>query len=125
MGANFIRGEKAYNLRRGMSQVDMLLGGFDAGDGPSLYFIDYLSSMQKIDKGAHGYGGFFVNSLLDAHWKPGLTEAEALTLMDLCIKELHTRFFVSMPNWSIISSTRTARGSCGRARSSEILGGGR
>lgn len=25
------------------------------------YFIDYLASMQKLDKGAHGYAGFFVN----------------------------------------------------------------
>lgn len=29
------------------------------GDGS--YFIDYLASMQKLDKGAHGYAGFFVN----------------------------------------------------------------
>ena len=57
--------------------------------------------MQKLDKGAHGYGGMFCNSLLDAHWKPNMTEAEALTLMDLCIKELHTRFMISMPNWLI------------------------
>ena len=46
-------------------------------------------------------GSFFCNSLLDFHWKPNMTEAEALTLMDLCIKELHTRFMISMPNWLI------------------------
>lgn len=34
--ANFIRGDKAANLRRGMSQVDMLLGGYDEATGPSL-----------------------------------------------------------------------------------------
>ena len=57
--------------------------------------------MQKLDKGAHGYAGMFTNSLLDAHWKPDMTEAEAVALMDMCIKELHTRFMISMPNWLI------------------------
>jgi len=99
--ANYIRGEKAANLRKAMTQVDMLVGGFDEEAGPSLYFIDYLASMQKIDKGGHGYGGMFCNSLLDAHWKPDLTETEAVALMDMCIKELHTRFMISMPNWLI------------------------
>jgi len=65
------------------------------------YFMDYMASMQKLDKGGHGYGGMFCNSLLDAHWKPGMTEAEGLALMDLCIKELHTRFMISLPNWTI------------------------
>ena len=49
--ANYMRGEKSANLRRGMKDVDMLLAGFDEGVGPSLYFIDYLASMQKLDLG--------------------------------------------------------------------------
>ena len=99
--ANYMRGEKSANLRKGMKVVDMLLGGFEPDVGPTLYFIDYLASMQKLDKGAHGYAGMFTNSLLDAHWKPDMTEAEAVALMDMCIKELHTRFMISMPNWLI------------------------
>ena len=34
--ANYIRGEKAANLRKAMTQVDMLVGGFDEEAGPSL-----------------------------------------------------------------------------------------
>ena len=34
--ANYIRGEKAANLRKAMTQVDMLVGGYDEEDGPSL-----------------------------------------------------------------------------------------
>ena len=49
----------------------------------------------------------FCNSLLDAHWKADLTETEAVALMDMCIKELHTRFMISMPNWLI--KVRAAR----------------
>jgi len=99
--ANYMRGEKSAKLRKGMTQVDMLLCGYDDDVGPSLYFIDYLASMQKLDKGAHGYAGFFVNSLLDAHWKPGMTLDEGLKLMDMCIAEIGKRFMVSMPNYLI------------------------
>jgi len=99
--ANFIRGHKSDNLRKGMTVVDILLGGFDEGVGPSLYFIDYLASMQRLDKAAHGYAGFFVNSLLDAHWKPNMTEAEGLALLDMCIAEIKKRFMMSMPNYLI------------------------
>merc|ERR1719399_835948 len=99
--ANYMRGEKSYNLRRQMSVVDMLLAGYDEADGPSLYFLDYLASMQKLDKAAHGYGGFFVNSLLDAHWRPDLSEAEALDLLECCFAEIQKRFMVAMPKFTI------------------------
>lgn len=99
--ANYVRGEKSANLRKGMKQVDMLLAGYDEGVGPSLYFIDYLASMQKLDKGAHGYTGFFVNSLLDAHWKPGMSVDEGLELMRLCLAEVKVRFALNMPKWNI------------------------
>merc|ERR1712137_723531 len=59
--ANYMRGEKAYNLRRSLSVVDALLAGYDEDVGPSLYFLDYLASCQKLDKAAHGYAGMFVN----------------------------------------------------------------
>ena len=106
--ANYMRGEKSANLRKGMKVVDMLLGGFDADVGPSLYFIDYLASMQKLDKGAHGYCGFFCNSLLDAHWKPGMTLDEALQLMALCTAEMKRRFS--------INSARASRPNCAPCR---------
>jgi len=99
--ANYIRGEKAYNLRRAMSQVDMLLVGYDEGVGPSLYFLDYLASMQKLDYASHGYGGFFCNSLLDTHWRPDLTEEEGLELLERCFAEIQKRFMISMPNFTI------------------------
>jgi len=99
--AHYMRGEKSAKLRKGMAVVDMLLGGYDEPEGPSLYFIDYLASMQKLDKGAHGYAGFFCNSLLDAHWKPGMSIDEGLKLMGLCAAEMKTRFAINMPNWMV------------------------
>jgi hypothetical protein len=47
---------------------------------PSLYFIDYMASMQKCDFGAHGYGGYFIYSTFDRYWKKDMTQDEAMEL---------------------------------------------
>merc|ERR1712060_660611 len=99
--ANYMRGEKSYNLRKRMSAVDCLLAGWDEGVGPSLYYMDYLASMQQLNFAAMGYAGFFVNSLMDAHWKPDMNLEEALALLELCFAEIQKRFMISMPNFII------------------------
>ncbi len=48
-------------LRSNPYHADMLLGGFDEGKGPSLFFLDYLASMHPVDKAAHGYASYFVS----------------------------------------------------------------
>jgi len=35
-------------LRRNPYQTNLLLGGFDEGVGPSLFYLDYLGSMHKV-----------------------------------------------------------------------------
>ena len=57
--------------------------------------------MQKMNYGAHGYAGMLCTSLLDAHWKPGMTEAEGLHLMGLCAAEMQRRFALAKPRWII------------------------
>ena len=53
--ANYMRGEKSANLRKGMKQVDMLLCGFDEGKGLAL--LHRLPRRQKLNVAGHGYGG--------------------------------------------------------------------
>merc|ERR1712222_54723 len=96
--ANFTRNELASALRRGPYQADLLIAGIDA-DGPGLYFMDYLASMEKVNKAAHGYGAMFTLGLMDRYWKKDLTEPEAIEIMKMCIKELETRFIVSIGNY--------------------------
>ncbi len=67
--ANFARSFLADSLRERMYACDSLIGGFDAGLGPSLYYLDYLATLQKLDKAAHGYGAYFVLTVMDTHWK--------------------------------------------------------
>mmetsp|Transcript_19195 Transcript_19195/g.38917 ORF Transcript_19195/g.38917 Transcript_19195/m.38917 type:complete len:206 (-) Transcript_19195:208-825(-) len=104
--ANFARGELATALRRGPYQVNALIGGYDSDSkggkgGGSLYFLDYLASLQRVKYGAQGYAAHFTLGLLDREWREGLTEAEAVEIVDHCIQEMHTRFLVSQPNFIV------------------------
>jgi 20S proteasome subunit beta 4 len=53
------RNELAQALRSNPFQVSLLIGGFDEGKGPGLYYMDYMASMQKVEKAAHGYCSYF------------------------------------------------------------------
>lgn len=100
--ANFMRGELAAALRRGPYQVNVLLGGYDAGtESSSLYFLDYLASLQKVNYGCQGYASSFCLSIMDRDWKEGLTEDEAIAIVEHCMKELQTRFLIAQPNFII------------------------
>jgi len=96
--ANFTRNELATALRKGPYHADILIAGCDQ-DGPALYFVDYLASMEKVNKAGHGYGAMFTLGLMDRYYKPDLTLEEAKDIIRMCIKELETRFVVSLGNY--------------------------
>jgi 20S proteasome subunit beta 4 len=52
--ANYTRRQLADALRQNPYQVNILLGGFDK-EGPSLYFLDYLASMHKVNNSMNYY----------------------------------------------------------------------
>jgi 20S proteasome subunit beta 4 len=96
--ANFTRNELATSLRKGPFQADLLIAGCDQ-DGPALYFLDYLASMEKVNKAAHGYGAMFTFGLMDRYYKPDLTLEEAKEIIRMCIRELEQRFIVNLGNY--------------------------
>jgi 20S proteasome alpha/beta subunit len=98
--ANFCRGELAAALRKGPYQVNVLLGGYDPS-GSSLYFMDYLGSLQKVPYGSQGYAANFCLSIMDRECHERMNETEALTIIDHCIDELKTRFLIQQPNFII------------------------
>lgn len=93
--ASFTRNELAAALRKGPYNCDCMLAGVDGGK-PSLYFLDYLASMEKVNKAAHGYGAMFTLGLMDRYWKENLELEEAKEIIRKCIKELEVRFLVNM-----------------------------
>ncbi|RWW25558.1 hypothetical protein GW17_00010097 [Ensete ventricosum] len=114
--ANFTRCELALALRKVrpscpvhivflVSQnpyfVNILLAGYDKNIGPSLYYIDYIATLHKVDKGAFGYGSYFSLSMMDRHYKSGMSLEEAIDLVDKCIIEIRSRLVVAPPNFVI------------------------
>jgi 20S proteasome subunit beta 4 len=66
-----IRNELAQALRSNPFQVSLLIGGFDEGKGPGLYYMDYMASMQKVDKAAHGYCSYFCLRYVENEMREG------------------------------------------------------
>ena len=59
--------------------------------------MDYLAAMTKTNFGAQGYCAYFVLSVMDRAWQPGMSLEEALGVVKQCIHELKTRFMMSQP----------------------------
>ncbi|CAD8139992.1 unnamed protein product [Paramecium pentaurelia] len=95
--AHFVRSmyAQAIRSRDGPHQCNGLLGGVDSDGTPSLYWLDYLGSLQKITRGAQGYANYFLLGLLDNQYKPNLTKEEGIEIIKKCIKELQTRFLIA------------------------------
>ncbi|XP_074307198.1 proteasome subunit beta type-2-A-like [Silene latifolia] len=99
--ANFTRGELATALRKNPYSVNILLAGFDKETGPSLYFIDYIATLHKVDKAAFGYGAYFSLAMMDRHYHSGMSVEEAADLVNKCILEIRSRLVVAPPNFVI------------------------
>ena len=98
--AQYIRSEMAEALRKAPFQVNCLIGGFDKIDNQAkLYWMDYLGTLQQVTKGAHGYASYFVNSVLDNHYKKGMTPEQGIEACKACITELRTRFIINQPTF--------------------------
>lgn len=66
----------------------MLVAGYDEGEGPSLFFMDYLASCVKLPFAIHGYGSYFGLSICDKYYKKDMNEAEAMSLLNKIIQEV-------------------------------------
>ncbi|ESP05311.1 hypothetical protein LOTGIDRAFT_181139 [Lottia gigantea] len=100
--ANFTRKQLADALRSQTPyNVNMLLAGHDKEDGPSLYYMDYLASLNKVPFGVHGYGGFFSLSVMDRYYQKDMNQDEAMKLLQQCIDELSRRFIVNLPTFNV------------------------
>jgi 20S proteasome subunit beta 4 len=88
-------------LRKGPYQANLLLAGWDKNHGASLYYIDYLASMHKVNKAAHGYASYFTLGAMDKYWRPNMSLNEAVDLLKKCVHELRTRFIIGQPSFIV------------------------
>ncbi|KAF8653680.1 hypothetical protein AX16_003831 [Volvariella volvacea WC 439] len=101
--ASWIRRSLAESIRsRNPYAVNLLLGGYDTSTNePELYWVDYLGTMSRIPFGAHGYGSYFVLSLLDKYHSPDATLEEGIETLKRCIDEVSKRLIVSPDRYKV------------------------
>lgn len=100
--ANFTRTQLAQSLRsRKPYNVFMMIAGCSPRDGPQLFWLDYLAAMQQMPYAAHGYAAFFCMSLMDRHWRAGMTVEEACDLLRMCMREMKTRFIANAYEYTV------------------------
>ncbi|ANQ10116.1 Proteasome subunit beta type [Plasmodium coatneyi] len=99
--AFFTRKNLAYYLRRNPYEVNCLIAGYDNKDGYQLYWCDYLSNMDAVNKGAHGYGAYLVNGILDKYYHENMSLDEALLIFKKCFEELKKRFLLTQINYEL------------------------
>lgn len=87
-------------LRSSPYFVHLLMAGHDR-DECHLYTIDYLASCVEVPFAAHGYGSYFVLSLLDRWHNEDLSKDEAIILLKKCMAELKKRFTISLPAMTV------------------------
>lgn len=90
-----------YLLFQNPYMVNIILAGYDKETGPSMYYIDYIASLHKLDKAAFGYGSYFALAMMDRHYRSDMTVEEAIELVDKCIVEIRSRLVVAPPNFLI------------------------
>ena len=104
--AHWTRRKLANALRQNPYQTDLLIGGVDKDPQseeyiPSLYYMDYLASLNKLDFAVHGHGSNFLLSVMDKYYKPGMTKDEVVDLLKACIHELKVRFIIKYPRFNV------------------------
>ncbi|KAJ3572986.1 hypothetical protein NP233_g2722 [Leucocoprinus birnbaumii] len=101
--ASWIRRSLAESLRsRSPYSVNLLVGGYDtAAHEPKLYWIDYLGTVSEVPFAAHGYGSYFVLSLLDRYHDPEAPLEEGIATLKRCIQEVSKRLIVSPERYKV------------------------
>ncbi|KAL0851603.1 hypothetical protein ABMA28_007382 [Loxostege sticticalis] len=99
---HFTRKNLADALKSGNPcMVNMLVAGYDDKEGGMLYSLDFLAACVKVPFAAHGFAGLFCLSILDRYYKPTLTEPESYEVLKMCVREIHKRLFLNLPNFSV------------------------
>ena len=99
--ANCIRKEISECLRKNPFKISILLIGFDKSVGSSLYSVDNLGTLQRMDYCVQGYAAFFLFSFLDRRYKPKMKMEDILDIIIQSKTILKNRFIINQINFLI------------------------
>jgi len=101
--AHFTRKNLADALRsRNPYQVNLLMAGYDDVEKRAdLYYMDYLATLLEVPYCAHGYGGYFTLSTMDAYYKPEMSVEEGYELLKKCVAEIGKRLVINLPTFAV------------------------
>jgi len=97
--ANCIRKEIADCLRKNPFKINILLIGHDISIGSSLYSIDHLGTLQRMDYCVQGYASLFLFSFLDRIYKPKMKIEQIIDIIVQSRIILKNRFIINQVNF--------------------------
>ncbi|VVD02457.1 unnamed protein product [Leptidea sinapis] len=110
-----VRNMKLYSLRNGY-QLDTaaavhftrtnMADVLRTGKGGELYTVDFLASCVRLPFAAHGFAGQLSVGILSQYYRPDLREEEAYKLIKLCVREIHRRLIINLPNFGVKSISK-------------------
>ncbi|XP_050680510.1 proteasome subunit beta type-2-like [Leptidea sinapis] len=104
---HFTRTNMADVLRTGIPYVvNLLVAGYDDKKGGELYTVDFLASCVRLPFAAHGFAGQLSVGILSQYYRPDLREEEAYELIKLCVREIHRRLIINLPNFGVKSISK-------------------
>ncbi|KAK8803597.1 hypothetical protein WA158_001291 [Blastocystis sp. Blastoise] len=98
--ASSFRNSVAYFIRNHPYEVNLILGGLDDSI-PSLYYLDYLGTLQRVNYSSHGYVAYFLMSIFDRFWHEDMTLEEGYDLLNKITTEIKSRFLVNLPHYTV------------------------
>jgi 20S proteasome subunit beta 4 len=81
--------------------ANVLLAGYDDDVGASIYWVDYLGTMHKMNICGNGYGSYFALPLFEKLWHPELTQEEAFDMMKKGVAEVRKRLVVAPASFQV------------------------
>ncbi|XP_049878132.1 proteasome subunit beta type-2-like [Pectinophora gossypiella] len=81
--------------------LNILVAGWDEKEGGQLYLLDHMATCLRMPIAAHGFGGLFGTSILEYYHRRDMTEAQAYEVMQMCVREIHQRLFLNLPNFQV------------------------
>lgn len=83
-----------------------MLTGWDEDHGLSPYYLDYISTLHKLERGGIGSGLYFLLSLMNKYFEKSMSLEKALGLFDQCMEEVRSKLVGFPQTLSLRSWTR-------------------